>query len=344
MRSILLAALLGNLGFMTLAHATDLAGCQPQLEKSLCYSPAVEHWTSDQDNLAQSLKNWQERKCSPVPAPLKQTLLSVYQKYPKEIQKAFCEIKKVFIVAGDVSYGALADYYFDLSSVKVQPGEWNPRFSGKPVGYVLEISEKNRFKGETGAAYFTRVLRARFGNAGAATDKLPLADYKDPFAQNGALATTIVHELGHMLGRAQKVTSTYFLPLSEGSWSRLSFKLEGETYSLKHATADYEQRMGLKILGLNDVKPTFDLFRNAGVATLYGATVPQEDFAEFFMLQFYGNLKWSVDGKIVFDLQKEMATNAVFKSKSDMIKKLLALPDPFSLKNRGTVSGELGPM
>ncbi len=339
-----LTTVLAAFAFITQAYSADLAGCQPQLEKSLCYTQAIEHWVSDPDNLLSSLKNWQERKCSPVPTHLKQTLLSVYQQYPKEIQQAFCEIKKVFIVSGEVSYGALADYYFDVSSVKVKSGEWNPTFSGKPIGYVLEISEKNRFKGETGAAYFTRVLRARFGNAGTATNQLPLAEYKDPFGQNGALATTIVHELGHMLARAHKVTSTYFLPLSESNWSKLSFKLEGDSYFLRHANYDYGQRMGLKLLATGDVQTTFDLFRKTGIATLYGGTVPQEDFAEFFMLKYYGNLKWMVGGKVAFDLQKEMATNPAFKSKSDMIQKLIALPEPFSLKNRGTVSGEIGPM
>ena len=344
MRSLFLATLVTTFGLMSHAYPADLAGCQPQLERSLCYSIPMEHWATDPDNLLNSLKKWQERKCSPMPSHLKQTLLSVYQKYPIEIQKAFCEIKKVFIVSGDVSYGALAEYYFDVSTVKVQPGEWNPRFSGKPTGFVLEISEKNRFKGESGAAYFTRVFRARFGHAKSATEQLPLAEYIDPFADKGALATTIVHELGHMLGRAQKVTSTYFLPFSEGTWSKISFKLEGDSYSLKHTTSDYEQRMGLKELGLQDVPPTFDLFRKAGIATLYGATVPQEDFAEFFMLNYYGNLKWIVGGKVAFDLQKEFATNSTFKVKRDIVQKLMRLPEPFSLKTRGTVSGEIGPM
>lgn len=342
MRKLFIITLL--VSFSINALSADLAGCRPQLEKSLCYSPAMEHWASDSDNLLSSLKAWQERKCAPVPAHLKQTLLSVYEQYPVAIQKAFCEIRKVFIVSGEVSYGALAEYYFDLSTVKIKQGEWNPHFTGRPIGYVLEISEQNRFKGESSVAYFTRVLRARFGNAGATADQLPLADFKDPFGTNGALATTIVHELGHLLGRAQKVTSTYFLPLSEGAWSKVSFRLEGDSYSLKHATADYEQRMGLKILGNQDVQPTFDLFRKAGVATLYGATVPQEDFAEFFMLYFYGDLKWMLNGKVAFDLQKEMVSNTAFKAKRDIIQKLMSMPEPFSLKNRGNVSGEIGAM
>lgn len=332
------------LGFTSPAFSADLAGCKAQLTQAMCYSRPVEHWAKDPDNLLKSLKIFQERKCLPLPPKMKQTLLSVYEQYPREIQKAFCEIKKVYIVSGDVSYGARAEYYFDPATVKVQSGEWNLRFSGKPVGYILEISEMNRFKGESGSVYFTRVLRGRFGNAGSASNQLPEAISQDPFAENGALATTIVHELGHMLGRAQKVTSTFFLPYSEGPWSKLSFKLDGEYYSLRHSNYDYEQRMGLKQLGLDDVTTTLELFRKSGFATLYGSVSPQEDLAEFFMLSFYGNLKWSIGGKVVFDLQKEMATNSAFKSKSELIRKFLSSPEPFSLKNRGLVSGEIGPL
>lgn len=340
----LLPAALFALALTSSAFSADLAGCKAQLTQAMCYSRPVEHWGQDPDNLLKSLKLYQERKCSPVPTKIKQTLLSVYEQYPREIQKAFCEIKKVFIISGDVSYGARAEYYFDPASVKVQSGEWNPRFSGKPIGYVLEISEMNRFKGETGAAYFTRVLRGRFGNAGSATNQLPEAIFQDPFGQNGALATTIVHELGHMLGRAQKVTSTFFLPYSEGPWSKLSFKLDGEYYSLRHSNYDFQQRMGMKLLGPGDVQSTLELFRKSGFATLYGSVSPQEDFAEFFMLSYYGNLKWSIQGKVVFDLQKELGTNSAFKAKSDLIRKLMSLPEPFSLKNRGLVSGEIGPI
>lgn len=344
MLSFFIATLVSAWGILAPAYGADLAGCQPKLEAALCYSQPLPHWAQDSGNLLGSIKNYQERKCLPLPVNIKKTLLSVYDQYPREIQQAFCEIKKIFIVSGDVSYGALADYYFDLSTVKIQTGSLGPRFSGKPIGYVLEVSEKNRFKGESGSAYLTRVLRGRFGSAGEVSDALPSASYDNPFGTNGALATTIVHEIGHMLGRAQKVTSTYFLPLSEGIWSKLSFKLEDGQYVLRHAPLEYGQLMGFKMLSLDHVQPTIDLFRKTGIATLYGGTVPQEDFAEFFMLSFYGNVKWSINGAVVFDLQKEMASNPAFKTKRDYIRRLMSLPAPFSLTNRGVVAGEIGPM
>lgn len=293
--------------------------------------------------MAQNLQSFQERVCRPMPANIKKTLLSVYQQYPREVQQAFCEIKKVFIESGDVSYGAMADFYFDPATVKVKQGDWNVRFSGKPTGYILSISEKNRFKGESNPAYLTRVLQARFGNA---TDKqlLPIALADDSFGTNGALATTIVHEIGHMLHRAQKITSTYFLPLSEGAWSKLSFKLEDGSYNLRHGIPGYGQRMSYKMLAENDVKPTLELFKKTGIATLYGGTSPQEDFAEFYMFYYYPGLKWKVQGKLAFDLQTEMMNNPAFKAKRDIMRKLMSLPEPFSLKNRGTVQGEIGPM
>ena len=141
------------------------ADCQAQLEKAMCYTQPVDHWALDSENMARNLRRFQERTCLPMPAQIKQTMIGIYQKYPREIQQAFCEIKKVFIETGDVSYGAMADFYYDPATVKVTQGEWNARFSGKPTGYILSISEKNRFKGETNGAYLTRVLQARFGNA-----------------------------------------------------------------------------------------------------------------------------------------------------------------------------------
>lgn len=326
------------------ALAADLANCQPQLEASLCYGPAVEHWASASGDLVKNLRGYQERKCQPVPAKIKQTLVSVYQQFPQEVQQAFCEIKKVFIVTGDVSYGALADYYFDISTVKSSPGNLGRRFSGKPIGYVLEVSEKNRFKGESAPAYLTRVFQARFGNAAPGSAQLPVAEYDTPFGDDGALGTTIVHEVGHMLGRAQKVTSTYFLPLSEGNWSKITFKLDNGEYNLRYALPGYDGQMKWKLLSESDVQPTLNLFKKSGIASLYGGTSPQEDLAEFFMFHYYGKLKWNIQGQTVFDLQNEMATNPSFKAKEDIIRSLMILPAPFSLKNRGTVSGEIGAM
>ncbi len=331
--------LIAMFGLISPAHAN----CQVQLEKAMCYTAPVEHWATDSENIPRNLRRFQERTCLPMPANIKQTIIGIYQQYPREIQQAFCEIKKVFIETGDVSYGAMADFYYDPATVKITPTEWNPRFSGKPTGYILSISEKSRFRGESNSVYLTRVFQARFGNAPDKT-LLPVAVADDTFGTNGALATTIVHEIGHMLHRAQKVTSTYFLPYSEGAWSKLSFKLEFDSYSLKHALAGYEERMGLKMLAAEDVKPTLDLFRKTGIATLYGGMSPQEDFAEFYMFYYYGDLKWDIKGQTAFDLSKEMASNPSFKAKKDLIRKLMTLPSPFSLKNRGTVSGEIGAM
>jgi hypothetical protein len=322
------------------AFSADLAGCRPQLEKALCYSETVANWASA-DDLTVGLKASQERSCLTMPESIRQTMLSVYDQYPKLIQQAFCEIKKVFIIRGDVSYGAQADYYYDLSTVKIEQGDWNPTFHAKPIGYVLEISEKNRFKQETASAYVTRVLQARFGNASGLTADLPVGEYETPFGTDGALGTTIVHELGHMLGRAQRLTSTYFHPFSESVWSKITFSLNDGAYSPKEVTFEFYNRIGLKSLGVADVPYVLDFFRSGGLSTLYGASNPQEDFAEFFMLSQYPKLKWKVRDGVAFDFQKELASNPVFKAKADIVRKAMSLPEPFSLKNRGLVGGEV---
>lgn len=326
------------------AFAVDLAGCRPQLERSLCYTPATEHWAELSPITLKNLRRYQERTCQKMPAAIKQTMIDLYEKYPREIQQAFCEIKNVFIVSGDVSYGARAEYFFDAATVKLGRGNLGTTFAGKPTGYILEISEKNRFKGETNSGYLTRVLQARFGNANPATTALPVAEANDSAGPHGALDKTIVHELGHLLGRAQKVTSTYFLPFSEGAWSKISFKLEDGAFRLRHAAPGYEDMMGFKLLSADDVAPTFELFRKSGIATLYGGTSPQEDFAEFFMLHYYPELRWKLNGRVEFDLGLEMAASPAFRAKREIIINLMKLPEPFSLKNRGTVQGQIGAM
>ena len=278
-----------------------------------------------------------------MPDHIKQTLVSIYQQYPREIQQAFCEIKKVFIATGDSTVAAIAEYYYDPATVKIRPGGKHPRFSGTPTGFILQINEKHRFNNETAAASLTRVFQARCG-AFSDQSSLPVADYQTPFAETGALATTIVHELGHMLARAHKVTSTYFLPASEGPWSKLSFRLVGGDFQLRHAEPGYGESLRFKLLSNEDVELTIELFKKTGIATLYGGYSPQEDFAEFFRLTYYDNLKWQVKGEVILDLAKEIASNPAFLAKKEIIRKLMALPEPFSLKNRGVVSGEIGPM
>jgi len=328
--------------FAAHAQGADLTGCRPQLEKSLCYSAPIDHWTFNTYDVIGSLKLYQNRECRPMPEKIRQTLLSIYDSYPPEIQQAFCEIRRLFVVTGNLSYGALTDYYFDVGTVKITQGLAGHHFSGKPTGYIMEVSEQNRFKSESASDYMTRVLQARFADRASSSIDLPVAQYETPFGENGALATTIVHEIGHMLGRAQKVTSTYFLPLSESPWSEITFRLENGNYRLIHAPPGYQDRASSKALVVNDVSTTFDLFEKSGTATLYGAANPQEDLAESFMLFFYGNLKWKVKGKDVFDLQAELTSNPVFREKSEILRKLMGFPEPFSLKNRKSVSGDLG--
>jgi hypothetical protein len=326
------------------AFAVDHAGCRPQLESSLCYTPDVDHWADSASITVRGIRRYQERTCQPMPLHIKTTLIDLYEKYPREIQQAFCEIKHVFVVNDDVTYGARAEYYFDLSTVKLGRGNLGTSFAGKPIGYILEISEKARFKGETNSAYLTRVLQARFGNANPTLTPLPVAQANNSSGPHGALDKTIVHELGHLIGRAQKVTPTYFLPYSEGAWSKLSFKLENGNFTLRHAPPGYDEMMSYKLLSAEDIRPTFDLFRRSGLATLYGGTSPQEDFAEFFMLHFYPELVWKLGNTVAFDLTLEMATNPVFRAKREIIINLLKMPQPFSLKNRGIVRGQIGSM
>lgn len=327
------------------AQSADLAGCEANLKKALCYSDAVTHWAQvSADGFVANVKRYQDRKCLPAPEEKFKTLIDLYGAFPIEIQKSFCEMKRVFLVRGAYEFGAVAEYYFDTTTLKADAGDWSAVITANPTGYILEIGENNRFIGETASDYLSRVFQARFGQQvaknGLAKD-LPLATYNTPFGKNGALATTIVHEIGHMLSRAQRVTDNFFLTRSPTPWTKFSWNFDGSDFSAKEIDADVLYRINSKTLKRSDLRSTMRFLKKSGIPTLYAATSVEEEFAEQFMFNYYDDVKWMLDGEVVLDLQAEFKTNPVFKAKRDFIRKLMSEPEPFSLKKYGAVKGDL---
>jgi hypothetical protein len=332
------------IGFAASAQAADLAGCEANLKKVLCYTDPVSHWLEAGGDFVSDLKSFQNRKCLPAPQAQFKVITDVYETLPVEVQKAFCEMKRVYLVRGDVSYGALAEFYFEPTTVKVKKKEWYPEVTAQPTGYIMEISEKNRLKDETASFYTSRVFQQRFGRNvskdGLAKD-LPISTYTTPFGKQGALATTLIHEIGHMLSRAHRVTDIMFLPATETPWTKLTWSFDGSSFTSKHADDRLQSQIGLKALAHADIKATMKLFKEAGLPTLYAATGVEEEFAELFMVNFYDDLKWTLGNETLLDLKTEMKTNPAFKAKRAFIQKLLSSPKPYSLEKFGTISGEL---
>ncbi|RYZ77498.1 MAG: hypothetical protein EOP05_01570 [Proteobacteria bacterium] len=254
------------------ARAADLAGCEENLKKSLCYADPVTHWAlANAENLTDNVKRYQDRACLPAPESVFKKMVDVYRLFPVEVQKSFCEIKRIFIVKGKTDFGAVAEYYFDIKTLKAKTGEETSSLSAKPTGYLMEISEQNRFGGETASNYLSRVLQARFGQAsknGLAKD-LPIATYRTPFGNDGALATTIVHEIGHMLSRAQRVTNSFFETKSETVWTQLSWKFDGSSFTAATIDEDFQQRIRAKELKRADLRSTLRFMKKSAIPTLY---------------------------------------------------------------------------
>ena len=317
--------------------------CREQLQKSLCYTGHVQHWSQvsgDRRAKTKALVAYQDRKCEKLPSGHLQTLLSLYDSYPAEVKVAFCDIQRFFIVKGAVEYGGRTEYFFPPEKAKFAENEWGVvGFKGVPSGYVLEISEANRFKNESNSAYSTRVTQNRFGQGverNGFSETLPSVEHETGHGTNGALATTIVHEIGHMLSRASRSTDIFFEPVSATTWSNFSWAVDEFQIAPKNSVEIFEKSRS-KSLKASDVGASMDFLRGLGFVSFYGSTNPEEDFAETFMVGFYPEYRMSHAGQVVYDVGSEMASNPVLSRKRAYIEALLEKASPYDLSKHGPI-------
>ena len=317
--------------------------CRDQLQKSLCYTGHVLHWSQvkgDRRAKAKALVAYQDRKCEKLPSAHLQTLLALYDSYPAEVKVAFCDIQRFFIVKGAVDYGGRTEYFFPPEKAKFAENEWGVvGFKGVPSGYVLEISEANRFKNESTSEYSTRVTQNRFGRGverNGFSETLPNVAHETGHGTNGALATTIVHEIGHMLSRASRSTDIFFQPVSATTWSNFSWTVDDFQIATKNAVEIFEKSRA-KSLVEGDVRDSIEFLRANGFVSFYGSTNPEEDFAETFMVGFYPDYRISHGGQVVYDAGAEMSSNPVLSKKRAYIEALLKKASPYDLTKHGSI-------
>lgn len=351
MRHLLITAFVFFAGLNTWALAIDaakVAECKAQLIKNFCYSDPVTHWAQASDvNFADAVKRFQNRTCLPTPQDKLKVLTDLYDSYPNEIQAVFCEMKKVFLVRGNVDYGALADFYLENPTFKTQENEWGiktTKFQAKTTGFVIEISEKNRFKGESASDYITRVSQARFGHSVAAQGvslSLPSAEYNTPYGSNGALATTIIHEIGHVLSRANKTTDVVIKPYTPTEWTSLTWNVDESGFSSKMNADQLLSEIQQKNIDPKEAMQAIEYLKKSGVPSFYGASHPEEEFAESFMFYFFSDYKLKINSQVVYDLNAEMQNNVLLQKKQAIIRDLLKQEKPYDPNRIGVLSGEI---
>lgn len=321
--------------------------CRAQLRKSICYSEPTRHWAeAGSDSVKDALVKYQNRTCDPVPEEYVKALLGLFDSYPDAVKAAFCEIKRVFVVKGDVDYGARAEYFFNEEGLRAIPNSLGTvAFRGTPTGYILEISEKNRLKSkEESGQKETRVVQARYGRnirAEGVSNQLPVVRHETPFGDSGALAMTIVHEIGHMLSRAHRATSLFFSPVKSTPWTDLSWMaLDDVRFIPRRGDVELWQRVVTKKVSPSEVTDAQSLLKTVGFASYYAASNPEEDFAETFMLNFYDNFAISVAGTDVLDFKRDVEMDPILKAKRNYVRGLInSSSNPYGLSGFGEVGG-----
>jgi hypothetical protein len=320
------------------AHAVELgakkdAQCRAQIGKVICRAAALGDYSSSQ-TWDEQQSAYQDRKCLETSERELKILLHIYDTSPAEVRIAFCHIEKIYLVPGEVSFGARSGYYYPnptpLSSNKVF------KFTKAAIGFVLEISLKYRFTiVETSSQYNTRIVQTQFGQNVAKNgiiNSLPRSEYLLEGHQYLTLRETVVHEIGHMLSFANNYVS--FPRAGNNSWAEIGWTLMNEEsldpyFTPKTANLELWKK---HIYAEADIPAAFTMLREAGAATFYGISDPNEDAAESFLRLIIPGNKYYLGDKLVYDWDVDLQSNEIAKAKLAFLRGVLeSRADPFEL-------------
>jgi hypothetical protein len=246
-------------------------------------------------------------------------IYNLYDSLPDHSKEAFCYIKKIFIVPGDVDFGGRASTSFDSNTVVD-----NQRNLGaigyKQNGFILELSKKFRFdRNESVVDYANRVMQGPFevdlSSGEARHPNMPFYKYENDDMRS-ELYGTIVHEIGHFLDYSQNV-NTFSVKLEDNGvgsvelegWMKTSWNADwnGRWFDL---TPKVSIRLAQRPYLLDDIEAIFKDLNSSAFVSFYSLTRPVEDFAEFYTRKnllgnyslynsagkpFYPNLKRAVE-------------------------------------------------
>ena len=229
--------ILVTVNFQAFAESGD--PCREAILKTTClvekdyeYNPEINYF----DNL----KAKHNQKCLEGTKPFAQELFDLYPTLPRHTQKAFCFIKKIFIVPGETSYGGRATMAYDWENPQFKKDEIQGEMIGyQPIGFTMELSKEGRFDvRESSVEYQNRILQYFFGINTKNGDKP--AEFLPEFTfvgekQYSSLYYTLVHEIGHFFDFTSDISFNPVFNSPEGApeqtdWFNLSWNyVEVET-------------------------------------------------------------------------------------------------------------------
>lgn len=341
--------------FGTTVYAVDDI-CLERLKANTClvnqeYNPAEEA------SVVEKIKGLQNQTCRENTSEYSKKLVEIYKTLPEHTKEAFCYIKKIYIVPGDVPYGGAAQLSYDLSQTEFTKNADGQEMIGlRPDGFILLLSKKYRFDiQETSAEYSSRILQQNFGinvrenGLDPALPYVKIESYDASFTPS-SLYGTLVHEIGHFLDFSNQHTHTWnhissSMSIESSSWSRLSWYMDSSSdWPFPNVSLDLLERPYKQDSATNYIS----LLEQSAFSSFYALAAPPEDFAEHYLNSVLGG-EFGIWQNGVKLLSNANRSSTIYNKKSEYILQNLSpgfinfqnLPVEWRLKKNRIKASEL---
>jgi len=309
--------------------------CRELILKNTCLVASDIKYESQKTYIS-NLASAQNQKCENGSDLYAKELYDLFPSLPEHSQKAFCHIKKIFIVPGDVDFGGKAQEHYDLKNIKFRINKHGKKeFGLKTDGFILSLSKLYRFDiKETAEEFANRGLQQSFGvnvRKNGLHPYFPKIKIKSKTTLS-SLYTTLVHETGHFLDYSKEHTATFYYEGNFYDYQASAFTNIGWHFYqredgsfLRSPFPNVEESLSPSARPYEAYNANFyiEALERSSFSSLYALNAPQEDFAEHYMHTVL-DMDYSIwDGDVKLLSNSHRSSNEGFNAKTDYILKNL---------------------
>jgi hypothetical protein len=267
----------------------------------------------------EDLANEMKQECLTESSKYAKKLEKIFNDLPEHPKNAFCDIRKIFIVPGEVDYGGGAKQLYRAS-----PSSFNSDMLNiETDGYLLYLSKDYRFdNNESEEEYATRILKSNLNNnEDINTLQVVRTGTNKKYS---SLYITIIHEIGHFIDFKNSITGqTYYdvesnTDVIDSFWDKLSWELE-------------ENKEDGRLVHIPRIEHSIDSgdwyqqlvsFRDSDFISFYAMSDPREDFAEQYLeYHLEGHKEVLLNGELIFSYKDR--PSSILKKKAQIIQDIL---------------------
>lgn len=312
--------------FSAVAQADDT--CRETLRRKICLATTSLNkgfetplWERDPIlGVREYLRNIQETPCTPATEQMAQDFVSAYDELPELPKKLLCGIRRVLVTTED-QFGAAVSTVYDPESVKIVATEPYQdqfllhTFEVRAVGTDLWINAERFTPVRSQESWLTEHLHFIF-----TTGPGELPEFKLKETTLTSLASTLVHEMGHVLEASN--------PRYTGFWS-YSFVKDAQGYPVVKSPDDPVLKGAIlkqPSLTPEETPRAVDFLKRNSLVSYYAAVSPSEDFADTFAYIYQPETVINYQGRKIWDGRELEKTDAVLAAKLAYIRQMASDP------------------